>query len=128
MLKLTEDTPVLYSERCDLLNGVPFAWDCGYIPLRFAKQITEEDLTDVALVERWSEKENLQISSIQQTIQTVTDPTAARHLKLCKTHPLLKTTECYFDRRNRPCGVFITCYNPELVQLRIRYAAGVATN
>jgi GntR family transcriptional regulator len=124
LLKVSEDVPVLYSERCDRLNGVPFAWDCGTIPLRYAKKTTEKELADVALIERWSAKENLQISSIQQTVETVTDPVAAKHLKLSAKHPLLKTTECYYDQRNRPCGVFITCYNPTLVQLRIRYATG----
>ncbi len=124
LLKISEDAPVLYSERCDRLNGIPFAWDCGTIPLRYAKKTTEKELADVALIERWSAKENLQINSIQQTVETVTDPVAAKHLKLSAKHPLLKTTECYFDQRNRPCGVFITCYNPALVQLRIRYATG----
>jgi len=128
LLKVSENTPVLYSERCDRLNGIPFAWDCGIIPLRYAKKTTEKELADVALVERWSTMENLQVSSIQQTVETVTDPVAAKHLKLSAKHPLLKTTECYFDQRNRPCGVFITCYNPALVQLRIRYAAGGSTN
>jgi DNA-binding GntR family transcriptional regulator len=128
LLKLSEDAPVLYSERCDRLNGIPFAWDRGIIPLRYAKKTTAVELEDIALVERWSAKENLQISSIQQTVETVTDPIAAKHLKLPAKHPLLKTTECYYDRSNRPCGVFITCYNPVLVQLRIRYAAGVPAN
>jgi hypothetical protein len=68
--------------------------------------------------------QSLKVETIQQTVETVTDPIAAKHLKLPAKHPLLKTTECYFDQRNRPCGVFITCYNPALVQLRIRYAAG----
>jgi hypothetical protein len=57
-----------------------------------------------------------------EPVETVTDAVAAKHLKLPAKHPLLKTTECYFDQRNRPCGVFITCYHPALVQLRIRYA------
>lgn len=122
MLRSREDAEVLYSERCDRLSGIPFAWDCGIIPLSYAKKITEEDLADVALVERWFAKEKLQISSIQQTVQTVTDQVAAKHLNLSAKHPLLKTTECYFDQRNHPCGVFITHYNPELVQIRIRYA------
>jgi DNA-binding GntR family transcriptional regulator len=128
LLKLSEDSEVLYSERCDRLNGIPFAWDCGIIPLRYVKKTTEEGLADVALIERWSTRENLKISSIQQMVETVTDPVAAKHLKLSAKHPLLKTTECYYDQRNRPCGVFVTCYNPELVQLRIRYAAGMSTN
>jgi DNA-binding GntR family transcriptional regulator len=128
LLKLSEDSEVLYSERCDRLNGIPFAWDCGIIPLRYVKKTTEEELADVALIERWSTRENLKISSIQQMVETVTDPVAAKHLKLSAKHPLLKTTECYYDQRNRPCGVFVTCYNPELVQLRIRYAAGMSTN
>jgi GntR family transcriptional regulator len=122
LLKVTEETPVLYSERCDRLNGTAFAWDRGFIPLKYARKLTPDDLSDVALVEHWSAKEKLQISSIQQTVETVTDPVAAKHLGLRAKHPLLKTTECYFDQRNRPCGVFITCYHPELVQLRIRYA------
>jgi GntR family transcriptional regulator len=122
LLKVTEETPVLYSERCDRLNGAAFAWDRGFIPLRYAKKTTAEELADVALIERWSAKENLHISSIQQTVETVTDPVAAGYLELPAKHPLLKTTECYYDQRNRPCGIFITCYHPGLVQLRIRYA------
>ena len=123
LLKLPENAPVVYSERRDKLNGIPFAWDRGFIPQRYAKNITPEDLGHVALVERWSKKENLIIDAIQQTVETVTDRVAARHLNLSANHPLLKTTECYFDQSNRPCGVFITCYHPGLVQLRIRYAS-----
>ena len=122
LLSVTEETPVLYSERCDRLNGTAFAWDRGFIPLKYARKLTPDDLGSVALVEHWSDKENLLIGSIQQTVETVIDPVAARHLGLSPKHPLLKTTECYFNQRNRPCGVFITCYNPALVQLRIRYA------
>lgn len=125
LLKLTEDAPVLYSERCDRLNGIPFAWDRGVIPLKHAKNTTPEDLGNVALVEKWSKRENLQVSSIQQTVGTVVDPTAAKHLGLSAKHPLLKTVECYYDQHNRPCGVFTTYYHPELVQLRIRYAGSV---
>jgi DNA-binding GntR family transcriptional regulator len=123
LLKLPENSPVLYSERCDKLGGVPFAWDRGFIPQRYAKSITPEDLGHVALVKRWSKKENLEIGAIQQTVETVVDRVAAGHLGLSANHPLLKTTECYFDQGNRPCGVFITCYHPDLVQLRIRYAS-----
>lgn len=126
LLKLNEDAPTLYSERCDRLNDIPFAWDCGTIPMRYAKSLTPDDLADVALVERWQEKENIQIRTIEQTVETVTDKVAAKHLNLSAKHPLLKTTECYFDQSNRPCGVFITCYNPTLVQLRVRYAADQA--
>ncbi len=122
LLKITEKTPVLYSERCDRLNGTPFAWDYGMIPLKYTKNLRPEDLAAVALVERWQERENIQISSIKQTVESVTDPVAAKHLGLPAKTPLLKTTECYLDHRNRPCGVFITCYHPALVQLRIRYA------
>ncbi len=122
LLKTSAGEPILYSERIDTLNDTPFAWDCGYIPVRYAKNLIPEDLGNVALIEHWSAKENLKISSIQQTVETVTNPVAAKHLQLSAKHPLLKTTECYFDQRNRPCGVFITCYNPVLVQLRIRYA------
>ncbi|MEN8255318.1 MAG: GntR family transcriptional regulator [Verrucomicrobiota bacterium] len=127
LLKLAEETPVLYSERCDRLNGVAFAWDRGVIPLKHAKKLIPEDLEDVALVEKWSTREDLQISSIQQTVETVTNPVAARHLGLPAKHPLLKTTECYFEQNNRPCGVFTTYYHPEHVQLRIRYAGSAKT-
>jgi DNA-binding GntR family transcriptional regulator len=122
LLKLSEESEVLYSERCDRLNGIPFAWDCGTIPIRYAKNLSPEDLGDVTLLERWSARENLQINSIHQTVETVTDPVGAKHLNLSAKHSLLKTTECLYDHRNRPCGIFITCYHPELVQLRIRYA------
>lgn len=124
LLKVPDDTPVLYSERCDRLAGTAFAWDRGFIPLKYARNLTPEDLGDVALVECWSASEKLHISSIQQTVETVTDPVAAKQLGLPAKHPLLKTTECYFDSRNRPCGLFITCYHPGLVRLHIRYAAG----
>lgn len=122
LLKVSEDEPVLYSERCDRLNGTAFAWDRGFIPLNYARKLTPDDLGSVALVEHWSSKEKLQIGSIQQTVETVTDPVAVKRLKIPAKTPLLKTTECYYDQRSRPCGVFITCYNPALVQLRIRYA------
>ena len=123
LLKLPESAPVVYSERLDKLNGVPFAWDRGFIPQRYAKKVTSEDLSHVALVERWSKKEGLDVDAIQQTIETVVDRRAARHLGLSANHPLLKATECYLGRSGRPCGVFITCYHPGLVQLRIRYAS-----
>ena len=61
--------------------------------------------------------------TIQQTVETIVDLVAAKHLSLRANHPLLKTTECYLDGGNRPCGVFITCYHPGIVQLRIRYAS-----
>lgn len=123
LLKLPGNAPVVYSERLDRLNGVPFAWDCGFIPLRYAKKMTPEYFGHVALVELWSKKEGLNIGEIQQTVETVVDRVATKHLGLSASHPLLKATECYFDRGNRPCGVFITCYHPGLVQLRIRYAS-----
>ena len=123
LLKLPENTPIVYSERHDKLNGVPFAWNCGFIPQRYAKNMTAEDLGHVALVERWSKKEGLVIGAIQQTVETVIDRVAAKHLDLAANYPLLRSTECYFDEGNRPCGVFITCYHPDLVQLRIRYAS-----
>jgi DNA-binding GntR family transcriptional regulator len=125
LLKLTEDASVLYSERRDSLNGSPFAWDKGIIPMRCAKNVTEKELAAVSLVEQWSKKEKVQISSIEQTVETVTDKTASKQLKLPAKHPLLKTTECYFDQRNRPCGIFITFYNPEQVQLHIRYSGSL---
>lgn len=123
LLKLPENTPVVYSERRDRLNGVSFAWDRGFIPRHYAKNLTAEDLGHVALVERWPKKERLAIGAIQQTVETVVDRVAARYLDLSANHPLLRATECYFDRGNRPCGVFITCYHPDLVQLRVRYAS-----
>jgi hypothetical protein len=68
--------------------------------------------------------QSLKVETIQQTVETVTDPIAVKHLKLPAKHPLLKTTECYFDQRNRPCGVFITCDNPIRNELHVPLCGG----
>lgn len=120
-LKLPGDSPALYFERVDRLNSKPFAWDQATIPMAYADKLTTEDLEDIAFAERWADCQGLHFSSIQQVVETVIHAPASRHLKTKDKQAALKTTEVYYDQRNRPCGVFVTFYHPKQVRLRIQY-------
>jgi DNA-binding GntR family transcriptional regulator len=113
---------LLYAERLDELDGVGVACDRTYIVERFAGRLTERDLSRVDFIEAWTRREGFSIEACDQTIEAVAATAeVSRRLGVTRGRPVLKSTELYLTRHDRPAGVFVSLYHPARICIASRF-------
>ncbi|MBN1670941.1 MAG: GntR family transcriptional regulator [Kiritimatiellae bacterium] len=114
---------VLYAERVDDLEGAPVAWDQAYIAAAFGRQLTERHLARVDFVEMWCRAGAFEVTFCDQTVEAVpaAGPTL-RYLRVARGKPLLRSTEVYYTRGDRPAGLFLSYYDPDHISIKSRFS------
>lgn len=117
-LQLQTGAPVLYAERIDSLEGRPIAYDRAYIAASFGRQLTSRDLAHVDFIEIWERRSAFRITFCRQFVDAVrAAKDIAKHLKMPKSCPILKSTEIYYTSKNTPAGLYFSFYNPGVIRI-----------
>tara|TARA_B100000609_G_scaffold133139_1_gene106449 strand:- start:297 stop:1019 length:723 start_codon:yes stop_codon:yes gene_type:complete len=117
-LHISNDEDVLYAERLDQVEGSPIAWDQAYIPMRTANGLTEKHLAELDFVTQWTEACQFEILSCEQTVEaTAAGVMQAKHLKVQRKSPVLKTDELFITATHEPAGLFISFYHPKKIYI-----------
>jgi len=117
-LNLSTDSPVLFCQRVDVLDGTPVAFDRAYIPRSFAEGLSQEDLAAVEFNDVWPVRSGFQIVSCTQVVDAVAADEETREiLRIRNSSAVLKGTEIYYTLHNRPTGIFVNYYHPDYISL-----------
>lgn len=117
-LRLPAGDRVLFLRRIDLLDGQPVAYDDVHIPADFADGLKTQDMAALDFLERWTERQRLQLSHLQQTVEAIESTAEAqRLLALSSRKPLLKATEVFHLADERPAIRFVSYYRHDRFRL-----------
>jgi GntR family transcriptional regulator len=122
MLEIAPEEEVLDSERVDLLRRVPIAYDRLFLVRSSASRLTKQLLTRVDFIETWMKSGRFRLKSCRQIVETDgASPEVARHLRMKRGQPVLKSTELYITMDDRPAGVFVSFYHPTHICISSEY-------
>jgi len=117
-LRLLAGARVLFMRRTDLLDGQPVAYDEVHIPEPLAIGLKPRDMAALDFLERWTERQNLRLSHVQQTVEAIESTAESRRfLDLRSKKPLLKATEVYHAGDERPVIHFVSYYRHDRFRL-----------
>jgi len=121
-LEITVGAKTMFAERRDRQDGTVVAFDRAYITDRFTHGLTKKHLADVDFIEIWTKQAGFRVDSCRQQVEAVAaDAATARELGLKVGAPVLKSTEVYFEGRDKPAGLFVSFYHPQHICITCRY-------
>lgn len=112
--------PLVYIQRLRFQNETLVAIDDRYLPAKFCRSLTRQDITTSSLVDFLRNREKIRLGNGDMDIEARSAGAAeARALRIRKGKPILVRRVTFFDRRQRPVFAGISTYRADRVSYRV---------